>query len=242
MPGKLRAWMVVGLCLVISAPPVWAKGGGGGSRSSSHSSGGSVHVRSYTRKDGTHVSAHTRSAPGTGLGRISARTSARTYASTGARTGVRRSGTRSPRLLAAGTMGSGATGTFDDEEVVEEDMGEAAEKALPAERVPGQSSPEQLNPEQLTMEQELSEQKQARMKAEREAAALKRKLDDIAAAKQSDAESRKNERIAESKLALAKILIEKGNATAGKRRLEELIAEFPRTKAAEEGRKMLARL
>lgn len=44
---------------------------------------GTVNVRSYTRKDGTHVRAHTRSAPSCGGSKPSYRTSARTSARTG---------------------------------------------------------------------------------------------------------------------------------------------------------------
>lgn len=40
--------------------------------------GGTVNVRAYTRKDGTHVRSHTRSAPGSGGSKPSYRTSART--------------------------------------------------------------------------------------------------------------------------------------------------------------------
>ena len=47
------------------------------------SSCGAVNVRAYTRKDGTHVRAHTRSAPGCGGSKPSYRTSARTKARTG---------------------------------------------------------------------------------------------------------------------------------------------------------------
>lgn len=57
--------------LSVNAEYVFA-GGKGSSQSSgksssgsSHSSGGSVHVKGYTRKDGTYVSPHDRSLPGT---------------------------------------------------------------------------------------------------------------------------------------------------------------------------------
>lgn len=51
--------------------------------SSSTSSCGTVNVRAYTRKDGTHVRAHTRSAPGCGGSKPSYRSSARTKARAG---------------------------------------------------------------------------------------------------------------------------------------------------------------
>ena len=99
------------LCLLVALTPAVADAGGtcsgvkGGcgrsiSRSSS-SSGGTVHVRGYTRKDGTYVRPHTRRAPGTASydpppidppaigpaeSRSSARTSARTKVRTTART------------------------------------------------------------------------------------------------------------------------------------------------------------
>ena len=52
---------LVGLALALLSTPVYAKGGGHGGHSS-----GSVHVSSYSRRDGTSVSSHYRSAPGTG--------------------------------------------------------------------------------------------------------------------------------------------------------------------------------
>ncbi len=73
------ALLALVLVLALASPASASKGGSsrshssGGSRShsssgshssgSSKSSGGSVHVRSYTKKDGTHVEAHTRSSP-----------------------------------------------------------------------------------------------------------------------------------------------------------------------------------
>lgn len=95
----MRYWLLV-LALLwpgdlfAGGPCSGVKGGCGRSsyRSSARSSsGGSVHVRAYTRKDGTHVRAHTRRAPGTaGLDytppAISYRTIARTEARTEART------------------------------------------------------------------------------------------------------------------------------------------------------------
>jgi len=50
---------------------IYAKSGSGGHSGGYHSSGsrsgrGTVHVRSYTRKDGTYVNSYTRSAPGSG--------------------------------------------------------------------------------------------------------------------------------------------------------------------------------
>jgi hypothetical protein len=82
--------------------PAEAKGGGkGGSGSKGSKAGGSktVHVKGYTRKDGTYVAPHTRSAPGTRMGVMSGfdrgylspaprsepRTSARTEARTSSR-------------------------------------------------------------------------------------------------------------------------------------------------------------
>jgi hypothetical protein len=61
-----RVLCVVGVLALLASPAFASKGGGGHSRSSgghSKSGSGSVHVRSYTKKDGTHVEAHTRSAP-----------------------------------------------------------------------------------------------------------------------------------------------------------------------------------
>jgi len=60
---SLAALTIVGI-IYSSTDLVSARGGHGGGRYSSH--GGSVHVRGYTRKDGTYVSPYTRSAPGYG--------------------------------------------------------------------------------------------------------------------------------------------------------------------------------
>jgi hypothetical protein len=60
--------------LLLTSEIAFARGGGGhsgGGRSSSGHSGGSVHVKSYTKKDGTHVSEHTRGAPHAGFGSAS---------------------------------------------------------------------------------------------------------------------------------------------------------------------------
>jgi hypothetical protein len=80
-----RLLLILALCGLVSAPGAYAKGGhssGGHSKSSSGSkkSGGShkskdsdagdkpVHVKEYTKKDGTVVSAHDRKAPDSGSG------------------------------------------------------------------------------------------------------------------------------------------------------------------------------
>jgi hypothetical protein len=59
----LASLTVMGI-IYSSADLVSARGGYGGGSYRSH--GGSVHVRGYTRKDGTYVSPYTRSAPGYG--------------------------------------------------------------------------------------------------------------------------------------------------------------------------------
>ncbi|HEY1601796.1 MAG TPA: thermonuclease family protein [Pirellulales bacterium] len=54
-------------CIAALIPSIAiARGGGVHSGRSSYRSSGTVHVRAYTRKDGTYVRAHTRSAPGSG--------------------------------------------------------------------------------------------------------------------------------------------------------------------------------
>jgi hypothetical protein len=59
-----RRTFVIMLLLIVWAFPVLARGGG--HRSSGSSSGPkSTYVHGYTRKDGTYVAPHTRSAPGT---------------------------------------------------------------------------------------------------------------------------------------------------------------------------------
>lgn len=61
------------LVLILSAGLAFGRGGGGGH---GHSSGGTVHVNGYTRKDGTYVNSYTRAAPGSG-------SSSSSYSSTG---------------------------------------------------------------------------------------------------------------------------------------------------------------
>jgi hypothetical protein len=68
----LKSTFLVLLAMLFSAAPSWAQRGGhgGGGHSSGRSSGGSsggqtVHVRGYTKKDGTYVAPHDRRAPGT---------------------------------------------------------------------------------------------------------------------------------------------------------------------------------
>lgn len=72
---------------IAGGPCSGVKGGCGRSRYRSSSSGGSVHVSGYTRKDGTYVSPHTRRSPCSGCGeddspsyRSTARSSVRTQA------------------------------------------------------------------------------------------------------------------------------------------------------------------
>ena len=56
MKKQILAFLIM-FCLLVPSSALAQKG-------RSRSSGGSVSVRSYTRKDGTHVSGYTRSAPG----------------------------------------------------------------------------------------------------------------------------------------------------------------------------------
>ena len=82
--ARATATLLLSLLLVLPAASLAQRRGGGhqsgGSRSYSSRSSGSVHVRSYTRKDGTVVRSHTRSRPGSGS------------------TTVRRSYSRAPRI------------------------------------------------------------------------------------------------------------------------------------------------
>jgi hypothetical protein len=58
-----------------------SSGGFGGGGSSSNNSGGGVHVRSYTRRDGTQVGSYNRSAPGTASGKTASSKSTRSNSS-----------------------------------------------------------------------------------------------------------------------------------------------------------------
>lgn len=61
--SRIFAWVLA--TLIAFCPAIgFSKGSHGGSYSSaSHSSGGAVHVNGYTKKDGTYVAPHYRSAP-----------------------------------------------------------------------------------------------------------------------------------------------------------------------------------
>src|SRR5438477_7600298 len=71
-PPTFRLLVLVGILVAALAlsPPLAAQKGGGSHAGSSHASGssgtkssGTVHVRGYTRKDGTHVDGYDRKAP-----------------------------------------------------------------------------------------------------------------------------------------------------------------------------------
>src|SRR5438105_2045602 len=72
--GPMKRCVALVLCLAVIAVagPSYARGGGGrsgGHSGGSHSTGthsGDIHVKSYDRKDGTHVDSHERSRPGEG--------------------------------------------------------------------------------------------------------------------------------------------------------------------------------
>ncbi len=63
---RVKHCVIALLVAAILAPGVLLAKGGGKSGSKSSSSGGTVHVKGYYRKDGTYVRPHTRSAPGSG--------------------------------------------------------------------------------------------------------------------------------------------------------------------------------
>lgn len=61
---RLIACALACVSLLTLADVAYAKGSGGHSSSGSHhSSGGDVHVHGYTKKNGTYVAPHERSAP-----------------------------------------------------------------------------------------------------------------------------------------------------------------------------------
>ena len=62
-PSIRRLLSALAVCVLLASPAVAGKGGGH-AKSSGGSKIGSVHVKSYTKKNGTTVAAHTRSSPG----------------------------------------------------------------------------------------------------------------------------------------------------------------------------------
>jgi hypothetical protein len=80
----MRAWSAVLIVSLALLAPSSSYGRGGisrGARSSGSSGGGSVHVRGYTRRDGTQVGSYNRSAPGTASGKTASSKSTRSSSS-----------------------------------------------------------------------------------------------------------------------------------------------------------------
>lgn len=85
-------------------------------------------------------------------------------------------------------------------------------------------------------------ERKAKEKSEREAATLKAALAKMAAEKALAEDPERQERQARTQLAMVKILLDKRTPDANKaakRRLEDLIRKFPKTKAAQEAEKLL---
>lgn len=228
------------------------KGSGGGGRSSSKgsssskSSGGSVHVKGYTRKDGTYVAPHTRSSPGMGVGRSSgygggvrqtddeddddtarfpgARTQFRTKPRTTARTGSN---------FGRGTGSSRGNSTEDGRGSSEGDLIETANRNLfvPKNRLMAEAG---IQPDELKRAKSVAE-------IERDAIA-QRERDEAAAAKQAaedEAEQLQKEKKASQKLRFAKDLIRIGKVGEAQSYLKDILTNFSTTKAAIEAKKLI---
>lgn len=247
---------------------VFARGGGGSSSgshssgsgshssgASAHSSGGSssgksVHVSGYTRKDGTYVAPHDRAAPGSGGG--SARTTARTSANLQPRTTARGEDDdeTGARTAAGDQARTTARGQDDNSNGVR-----TTKKRKPAEQVPDDEDgvaraagfqpgmaagglPASASEPAAGVEDELSIERARRIRAEEEAENLRKQLQSkrVADAEQVDLE--KAEKLAHGMLVAAKALIHDGKHEQAVKMLKSLIQRYPNTKAAAEARKL----
>lgn len=171
--------------------------------------GKTVHVKGYTRKDGTYVSPHTRSAPGSGYSapvyyeppiyRTSVKTEPRTTYRTGSYEGPAEAAALHEKLTPVS---------------VESLQRKAAAAALAA---------------RLAAE---SEERQAKAEADRQAKAEKE-------ARIGELLSAGREREAATLLRLANRIIANGDAAFGFRRLHELVEKYPETEAAREAVELL---
>lgn len=233
--------VAISLCCAVAE----AKSGG----SSSHSSGGSktVHVSSYVRSNGTVVSAYTRSAPGSGSSRSHSGGSSSSYSSTPE---PRTSYSTTPRTDARTSFNPGPAEAYPDAGPVPETPQEIAAVAAENKRLSEAAARLEAATAALRRANVEAAEIQARAEAIREKAELAKAMqaEREAAEKQAIAERAerdikeraKREADAWGRFRLAKVLVGKPDSkAAGKRRLTELIKEFPGTAAAEESGKLL---
>jgi hypothetical protein len=239
------------LCVAFSFPSTGvAKGKGSGG-------GGSVHVKGYTRKDGTYVAPHTRSAPGMGA-KVSApvdhrdanaipiaRTKPRTEAPLGllgTKSGKagRRSDlvyvTKTGKKYHTATCRHASTGTAIALGQAIGTYGPCSVCHPPTEIAEEDATEQSSGPSNFA--RELAAEREARKKAEAEAADLRSQIESSKKKIAVERDPDDDEKRAGAKLALAKTLINGRKAAEAKEYLNEILSKYPDTKSAKEAARL----